>query len=469
MGSSARAAGGNVGGEGGVRGGGDYANEKKLVSLHKKLLVARQNLWRLEAKWEALLKKAFKLEDIVKSKSSGTSEFRAYSKGTSSAARRNPLCSPRMEFYWKIVIVPKLLQFFGIFLAFLSLTLVWSEVTFFRSSPTLSLCAIFIANIFAEAHQYFLMQLTCVLVLVFMCVTVYWTVFRVRFFNYYYLSPHHHTDEYTLLFSGMLLCRLTPSICLNFLGLTHMDSSVSAQSDMLPCSFTVVMGHWEIVSFISDGFNIYFPLVLLVLCLCTLFNVGSHILSFIGFQQFMGDGELTSELIDEGQQLIKREHRRIDRENRGEQRRREWDERLNRAGRDASDQFGRGAADNDDIESGLDTRTQPQGGQTRRAQGGARSAHAEAIRAKYSRNGASTAATTPSFASKNPHTSATTNGIAANNQSHLDSISDNSATDLLDDDYVDFQDYKNRDKFSAEPKSKFARNGAGPNSIFDDI
>ena len=53
-------------------GNGDYANERKLVGLHKKLLVARQNLWRLEAKWEALLKKAFKLEDIVKSKSSGT-------------------------------------------------------------------------------------------------------------------------------------------------------------------------------------------------------------------------------------------------------------------------------------------------------------------------------------------------------------------------------------------------------------
>ena len=55
-----------------MEGTGDYANEKKLVALHKKLLVARQNLWRLEAKWEALLKKAFKLEDIVKSKSSGT-------------------------------------------------------------------------------------------------------------------------------------------------------------------------------------------------------------------------------------------------------------------------------------------------------------------------------------------------------------------------------------------------------------
>merc|ERR1719414_2102794 len=95
----------------------------------------------------------------------------------------------------------------------------------------------------------------------------------------------------------------------------------------------------DIVSFISDGFNVYFPLVLLLLCLCTLFNVGAHLLSFIGFQQFMGEGDLTSELVDEGQTLIKREHRRIERENRGEQRRKEWDERLNRSGRGA-DVFG---------------------------------------------------------------------------------------------------------------------------------
>ncbi|XP_063720091.1 G-protein coupled receptor-associated protein LMBRD2-like [Symsagittifera roscoffensis] len=330
------------------------------------------------------------------------------------------------EFYWKIVIVPKLLQMFGIVLAILAVTLVWSEVTFFRKDPVLSIYALFIADWFAQAHQYFLIQLTCVLLLVFMCVTVYWTVFRVRFFNYYYLSPHHHTDEYTLLFSGMLLCRLTPSICLNFLGVTHMDNSISNDATQQPCSFTEVMGHLSIVYFISDGFNIYFPLVLIVLCLATLFNLGSHVLSFIGFQQFMGDGELTSELIDEGQQLIKREHRRIERENRGEQRRKEWDERLNRAGRDA-EKYASGAGgaggDNDDIEANFNAGKQQSYAGRR---GGGRNMHAEAMRAKYSRNGPSGA---PSFImSKTNQSNGNSNGTA----NKLDSASDNSATDLLD-------------------------------------
>ena len=52
---------------------------------------------------------------------------------------------------------------------------------------------------------------------------------------------------------------------------------------------------------------------------------------------------------------------------------------------------------------------------------------------------------------------------------NLDSISDNSATDLLDDDYVDFQDYNKKgfEKSPAAINSKYS--GKGPTSIFDDI
>ena len=54
----------------------------------------------------------------------------------------------------------------------------------------------------------------------------FFLVFKVRVLNYFYLAPNHHSDEYTLLFSGALLCRITPPLCLNFLSLIHMDSHV---------------------------------------------------------------------------------------------------------------------------------------------------------------------------------------------------------------------------------------------------
>ncbi len=66
------------------------------------------------------------------------------------------------------------------------------------------------------------------------------------------------------------------------------------------------MGHMDVISFISNGFNIYFPMLILLLCAATYFRLGSRVLTFLGFQQFIGDDDMTQELIDEGKELVKR-------------------------------------------------------------------------------------------------------------------------------------------------------------------
>lgn len=60
------------------------------------------------------------------------------------------------------------------------------------------------------------------------------------------------------------------------------------------------------ISFISDGFNIYFPIAIVLLCILTWFNVGQRVLHLVGFQQFIGDDDITQELVDEGAQLVSR-------------------------------------------------------------------------------------------------------------------------------------------------------------------
>lgn len=69
---------------------------------------------------------------------------------------------------------------------------------------------------------------------------------------------------------------------------------------------TQVMGHMDVISIVSDGFNVYFPMAMLALCLATYFSVGSRLLSLLGFQQFVGDDEVTADLVEEGRELIKR-------------------------------------------------------------------------------------------------------------------------------------------------------------------
>ena len=43
----------------------------------------------------------------------------------------------------------------------------------------------------------------------------------------------------------------------------------------------------DVVSIVSDVFNIYFPTLLLLLTLATYFSLGSRLLSSLGFQQFL--------------------------------------------------------------------------------------------------------------------------------------------------------------------------------------
>ena len=53
-----------------------------------------------------------------------------------------------------------------------------------------------------ELIAIFLQVISCVTIS-YMCVCVYYTVFKMRFFNYYYFAPKHQTDPNSLLFSGL--------------------------------------------------------------------------------------------------------------------------------------------------------------------------------------------------------------------------------------------------------------------------
>lgn len=66
------------------------------------------------------------------------------------------------------------------------------------------------------------------------------------------------------------------------------------------------MGHMDVIAIISDGFNIYFPMAILAFCLATYFSLGSRLLTMLGFHQFVGDDEITQDLVNEGRDLIKR-------------------------------------------------------------------------------------------------------------------------------------------------------------------
>ncbi|KAG8240378.1 hypothetical protein J437_LFUL002519 [Ladona fulva] len=316
-------------------------SEKALVRLHRQVIKALQTQHRTEAQWTLQVERVVKLEDVAQNIAAGTSinagrKFvHTFDPNYSRFIRT--IYTPMLEWYWECVLKAKFLKLLAVLAALLSATVVWSEVSFFNKDPVLSLFAIFV-NVAREKYDYLSIEVISTLTIAYLCFCAYSTLFKIRVLNFYYLAPHHQTDEHSLIFSGMMLCRLTPPMCLNFLGLIHMDSHIIKRR-ISETQYTQVMGHMDVISIVSDGFNVYFPMGIVALCLATYFSLGSRILSLLGFQQFMegtsngdGDDDLTEELVDEGRELVRREKRRKQRTEDYMSRRRELNDRVGGVG-----------------------------------------------------------------------------------------------------------------------------------------
>ncbi len=65
------------------------------------------------------------------------------------------------------------------------------------------------------------------------------------------------------------------------------------------------MGHMDVLEgIIANGLNIYLPILILLLCLGTYFKLGSRLLNSLGIDQFVGEDELTMEMVNGGRALV---------------------------------------------------------------------------------------------------------------------------------------------------------------------
>jgi len=288
-------------------------SEKYLVRLHSQLIRSLQAYHRTQAQWERIVARALDLEDEVANLGNADRKFlrSALTAESSPTVGSSPglfsrLYSPSVEWHWRCLLRPGLLRILAGVCAVFSVLVVWSEVTFFNTSPVLSVFAVAVKSAFDHTH-YSTAVFICGCTVSYLSLVAYYTVFRIRIFNYYYIAGDHLTDENSLLFIGTLLSRLTPPLCLNFLGLILLDRDASNNED--ETSFTKIMGRLRLIPFIAGGFNVYFPILILLLCLTTYFSLGSRCLQFLGIHQFIGDDEMTQDFIDEGHVLLEREKR----------------------------------------------------------------------------------------------------------------------------------------------------------------
>lgn len=285
-------------------------DEKSLVNLHNRLIRMLQVNNRTNNLWMTIIKEAFLVEDILINESNSNKKFVRSFPLTYSYPFLKKIWNPTFEWLYYCWIRKYIMKFISVILMATTVIVIWSEMTFFNKQPVLSIFAIFLIRA-RNTYNYFSIELFGCLIIAYLCFCAYYTIFKIRLFNYYYLAPNHSTTEYSLVFSATLLSRLTSPLCYNFLGLVHLDSHITKDTNLIETQFTTIMGHLDVISFISDGFNIYFPILIFVLCLATFFNLGSRVLHFFGFEQFIGDAEVTQDLIEDGKNLVKREKRKI--------------------------------------------------------------------------------------------------------------------------------------------------------------
>ncbi|XP_055341186.1 G-protein coupled receptor-associated protein LMBRD2-like [Paramacrobiotus metropolitanus] len=285
-------------------------NNALLVSLHTRLISALHKQFKITSVWYGLLENGFEYEDCLHNLWSPDKTFRA-SYPIIRSKWMSKLVTPRIEWFWKCKARQWTLKIFSVCLSCCSLVVVWSECTFFVQEPVLSTFAILV-KVAASHKTYVNVELVSFCIIAYMSVCAYYTVFHIRIFDYYNLSLRHQTDENSLIFCGILLCRLTPPLCLNFLGLIHMDSHI-IPTRTAETAFTRIMGHMTLLPIISRGLNIYFPIFVVLLCGCTFLRLERKLLNFFGYQQYTSVGKMTTYFILEGRKIMEavRSDRRV--------------------------------------------------------------------------------------------------------------------------------------------------------------
>ncbi|KAG0301372.1 hypothetical protein BGZ98_008411 [Dissophora globulifera] len=235
--------------------------EKYLADLHARIKRALRMNDRWKAIWHDLLQAGFLAQDIQENMDNPEKKFRSNLRPLTVKPKGWQLS---FEWVWHLKLRPIILRSLSVFLAVISLLIVWSEMTYRNTNPVLSVIGLLV-DMARDRMSYGAIEAISFFTMLYMCTCAYTTLMKMRLLNNYVLVPNHHTDEPTLLFIGSYLCRLTFPLVYNYL-------TISSTSKDDTTEFSAYMGKIDMVPFLGE-FNYYMPYLILAPTLITLFNV----------------------------------------------------------------------------------------------------------------------------------------------------------------------------------------------------
>lgn len=267
----------------------------KLVNIHERVSGDTHSVARAVCLYEQMLKKAFKTEDIVRTKTHPQSDWKIY--WSFKAARTHKLATifDALEYLWEIHLFTPALRLMAVLTSLLSLCIVWCELTLTTDKSTTDLSP-FSNIIKAVPLEGIAKQIFCLIIIFYMALCAYTTLFKIKIFNYYRLVPHQMSDANSIMFSANYLCRLAAPLSYNFLSLVNVDDK--SFDDVMGSMTTATLGH---------KFAVFFPIFVAFLCLATIFNLYSKIGAMCCIKRLRYYPTDDEKLVDEGERILQEE------------------------------------------------------------------------------------------------------------------------------------------------------------------
>ncbi|KAI9316887.1 LMBR1-like membrane protein-domain-containing protein [Dichotomocladium elegans] len=263
--------------------------EEYLVKLNRRMIIAARMKDRKLALWKNLLDEAFYLQDIITNKNNIDHHFHSTVRPLREVNRWTEY-KDFWEWWWVVKIEPIFHRAVAVFFILMSICILWSELVFNMKNPVISLVALGLKSC---GFNYAAVEFMSFFTLMYMCICVYTSLFKVRFFNLYLLIPNHHTDENSLLWFTSYLCKMMAPLCYNYINLAG-DSSGATET-----VFNRFMGKADLVFFLGTTFIDWFPVVILIPAVAVFFNFEARCFGLCGVKDPLDEDE-ASERDSEG-------------------------------------------------------------------------------------------------------------------------------------------------------------------------
>jgi len=253
--------------------------EQYLASLTKRLRNASHKRARYSSAWDSLVRQASNAQAILDSSASKKLVFPPNPHSIAPVFQRWKILTPYSRYFVYKHIVPPFQQGLAVFLAAASICIIWSEIINInkKASDTLSIVGLSVVH-----HRYeekrtvgLAGQVIAAAWIAYMCAAAYDSMTSVKVWGNYALV-RRRTSGSSACFYASYACRLTVPLAYNF---TNFLPTVTVEPTVFQNFFGVS------VNLTKPGlwFNDYFPILILIPVVATLFNLYSRVKNLLGF------------------------------------------------------------------------------------------------------------------------------------------------------------------------------------------